>query len=174
MWPNWTAGVLSLHNSPWSEWPGRHTSLPHSGQTHTHSDTCTHIRRRAWCGFTVLQFCLVSGAESRGMFPWQSPAGRGLGRLVTHTAVSIHLYMSGQWVFFTIIHTHCPTAVRLLQPRASTNKPWPYSRTSACRVWLDTIWPCNMVVSCLSGGVLSQISWCFQKMLLWNLQECST
>lgn len=40
------------------------------------------------------RFCLGSGAESRGMFPWHGPAGRGLGRLVTHMAVSLHLYLS--------------------------------------------------------------------------------
>lgn len=57
MCPNWTAGWPPLHNSPRFEWPGHHTSLPPSGQTHTH-------RRDQ---LIVLQVFLLSGAEQRNV-----------------------------------------------------------------------------------------------------------
>lgn len=47
------------------------------------TDTHAHRHGREQHSFTVLQFFLVGGAESRGIFPRQDPTGLGPRRLVT-------------------------------------------------------------------------------------------
>lgn len=76
---------------------------------HTLVPTRAHTHRRVQRGFTVLQFCLVSGAESRGMFPWHGPAGRGLEAFsYTHGCVSSPLSVRTASVFYHHAHTRCP------------------------------------------------------------------
>lgn len=76
------------------------------------TDTHAYRHGREKHSSTVLWFFLFGGAESRGIFPWQDPAGQGLRHLVTHILLSSLLQLSGfsLCVFLTIKRIHFVTA----------------------------------------------------------------
>lgn len=67
------------------------------------TDTHAHRHGREQHSFTVLRFFLVGGAESRGISPWQDPAGRGQRRLVTHAVLSFILFLSGFSLYMCVL-----------------------------------------------------------------------
>lgn len=107
-----------------------HSTASRWTDTHSYGHTRSYTETFE-CGFTVLQFCLVSGAESRGMFPRHGPAGRGLERLVTHMVVSLHLYLSGGECFFPsytlsvqlLLH-FCPAATAKCRHKQDMTEQW--------------------------------------------------
>lgn len=99
------------------------------------------------------------------MFPRCDLEERGLWRLVTHIAMSPDLYLSGRWMFFTIIHTlsDCCTLFPLLQPATATNKPWPYSPTYVCLLRAThighTICWCQVCCYCILFDLKGTFHW---------------